>query len=76
MNQVNNPTIACRLCGAMTGMLGTQLCDRCYELETRIQRDPELSRKILAELPYPGTRTGRFTCSAENRSNTPKSKGF
>jgi hypothetical protein len=28
-------------------MLGPQLCDRCYELETRIQRDPALAAQIL-----------------------------
>jgi hypothetical protein len=28
-------------------MTGTQLCDRCWELEKRIKADPELARRIL-----------------------------
>jgi hypothetical protein len=28
-------------------MLGTKRCDRCWELETRIESDPALARKIL-----------------------------
>lgn len=28
-------------------MLGTGLCDRCWELEQRIQADPELALRIL-----------------------------
>jgi phage recombination protein Bet len=31
-------------------MTGTKRCDYCWELETRVQQDPELTRKILAEL--------------------------
>jgi hypothetical protein len=31
-------------------MLGTKRCDRCWELEGRIQGDPELARQILARL--------------------------
>jgi hypothetical protein len=80
MNQGFNTTVACRLCGTATLMLGTQLCDRCHELETRIQRDPELALKILLEagaLPaYSSTHTGRLSGKVEHRSNTPKSKGF
>ncbi len=40
--------IPCRLCGQPTHMLGTKLCDGCWELETRIHMHPELARKILA----------------------------
>lgn len=43
-------TCPCRLCDRPTRMLGTKLCDRCWELEGRIHRDPELARKILARL--------------------------
>lgn len=32
-------------------MLGTKLCDRCWELEKRITSDPAIARKILAALP-------------------------
>lgn len=40
--------VKCDLCGAPTSFKGTRRCNRCWELETRIQRDPELARKILA----------------------------
>lgn len=80
MHQGNNTTVACRLCGTATLMLGTKLCDRCYELETRIQRDPELALKILVQagaIPsLSATHTGRLSGKVEHRSNTPKSKGF
>lgn len=44
------PIILCRLCNAPTQMTATRLCDRCWELRSRIERDPELARKILNEL--------------------------
>jgi hypothetical protein len=31
-------------------MTGTKLCDRCYELESRIQDDPAIARKVLAAM--------------------------
>ena len=30
-------------------MVGTKLCNRCWELETRIRRDPEIAEKILLQ---------------------------
>ena len=42
--------IPCRLCKKPTPMLGTKLCDGCWELETRIHRDPEIAIKILNEI--------------------------
>lgn len=42
--------VSCRLCGKLTPMLGTKLCDRCWELESRIKHNPELARKILEQL--------------------------
>ncbi len=39
-------TVPCLLCG-QPGLLGTRRCDRCYELEHRIEMDPSLARKIL-----------------------------
>lgn len=42
--------IPCRLCEKPTPMLGTKLCDRCWELETRIRNDPELALKILGDV--------------------------
>lgn len=45
-------TVPCRLCSAPTPMLGTKLCDRCWELEMRIERDKALAIKILENLGY------------------------
>ena len=42
--------VPCELCGQPTLATMTKRCDRCWELETRIYRDPELARKILREL--------------------------
>lgn len=44
------PTVACRLCGEQTFMTGTKMCERCWQLERRIVRDPDLAVKILKEL--------------------------
>lgn len=43
-------TVPCRFCGAETLSTGTKLCDRCWELSSRIRREPELARKILDEV--------------------------
>lgn len=42
--------IPCRLCKKPTPMLGTKLCDRCWELETRIHYDPELATQIISKI--------------------------
>lgn len=47
------PAIACRLCGDPTPMLATKLCNRCYELERRVQDNPEIAGAILANLHLP-----------------------
>jgi NMD protein affecting ribosome stability and mRNA decay len=39
--------IPCRICGQQTPHLFTKLCDRCWELETRIQADPLIAGKIM-----------------------------
>lgn len=44
------PTVSCKLCGHPTHMLGTKLCDPCWELEVRIRQDPEIARKVLDSL--------------------------
>lgn len=44
-------TIPCKHCGRPTRMLGTQLCDKCWELERRVQDDVLLTRSILDEVP-------------------------
>jgi len=40
-------TVPCELCGTPTRMLGTKRCDGCWEIERRINHQPELARKIL-----------------------------
>jgi len=42
--------VPCGLCGDATRMKGTERCDRCYELETRIQDNPTLARLILERM--------------------------
>jgi len=46
----NDDTIGCKLCNRPTRMLGTKLCDPCWELQRRIEYNPEMALKILAEL--------------------------
>lgn len=48
-------TVRCELCGAHTPMTATKRCDRCWELETRIESDPVLARKILNRHEQPTT---------------------
>lgn len=43
---MNLPLVTCILCGDNTFMLGTKLCDRCWELNRRMRADPEIARKI------------------------------
>lgn len=43
-------TCPCGLCGTPTKLTGTQRCDNCWEMEGRIQRNPEIARKILAAM--------------------------
>ena len=39
--------ISCRLCKCTIRNDGTDLCNRCFELEHRIQADPRMARNIL-----------------------------
>ena len=41
------PTVPCKWCGKETRMLGTKMCDACWELDSRIRMDKVLARKIL-----------------------------
>jgi len=43
-------TVPCIICGEPTPMLGTQLCNRCWELKNRIEMDKELAAKILVNV--------------------------
>ena len=40
-------TVPCKWCGNDTVMLGTQECDSCWELRTKMSKDPLLTKKIL-----------------------------
>lgn len=42
--------VPCRWCGELTDMTGTKMCDRHYELSTRIEREPEMAARMLAEV--------------------------
>jgi hypothetical protein len=46
----NQETTDCRYCGKQTPMLGTKLCDPCWELKRLINHSPELARQILEEV--------------------------
>ncbi|HEY6923260.1 MAG TPA: hypothetical protein VI653_07325 [Steroidobacteraceae bacterium] len=67
--------VPCRLCSAPTRMLGTKLCDGCYELESRIKGNPDLARKILSALTDgvlladPKVMDGLLCEEASNRSS-------
>lgn len=49
---MQNETVPCGLCETPTKSTGTQRCDRCWELERRIDSDRELARRILDQ-PIP-----------------------
>lgn len=55
------PTVPCSICSTSTGMLGTKLCDRCWELKTRIENDPDIARRILTAT------TGKHQPAAQRR---------
>lgn len=45
---MTDETCPCKLCGKPTRMLGTKLCDPCWELDRRIRADPAIAAKVLA----------------------------
>lgn len=44
------PTVPCSLCNNPTHMPASKLCGRCWELKNRIERDPDIARKILKDI--------------------------
>ena len=54
VNELNTErdTVPCTYCKEPTYMLGTKLCDRCWELSTRIRHDHALAAAMLAENGY------------------------
>lgn len=54
MSQLSDPIgfkdekiVGCSVCKNPTRMTGTRLCDRCWELVTRIKHDLRLAEKII-----------------------------
>jgi hypothetical protein len=47
---VKTKPVPCGLCDKPTEMAGTRRCNRCWELEKRIQADPGIARKILDDI--------------------------
>jgi hypothetical protein len=47
MNADDRKTVPCAICTTPTPMTGTRRCDRCWELEGRIERNPTIAREIL-----------------------------
>jgi hypothetical protein len=45
-------TVPCTLCGKPTLMLGTKLCDSCWEISRRIESEPSKAIKVLESLGY------------------------
>ena len=44
-------TVPCEICKTPTQMTGTKRCDRCWELESRMHRDPSITAMILWRSP-------------------------
>ncbi len=42
--------VPCTLCAAPTDYTGTKLCNRCWELNTRVRNDPDIAQDILNNL--------------------------
>lgn len=45
--------ITCKHCGTQTTNTETKLCDSCWELETRIERNPTEALKIVSDILTP-----------------------
>lgn len=44
------PELKCKICGTPTRYVRTELCGSCWELGTRIERNPELAMKMVNEV--------------------------
>lgn len=68
-DQTTTTTETCDLCGQLAAPLSTTRCDRCWELERRIQDDPELARRILSSLaPQPPLDAGEWRVANYQKS--------
>lgn len=43
-------TVNCKYCGQETRMKGTQLCNNCWEMDSRIRKSPAIALKILSDM--------------------------
>jgi len=43
-------TTFCKWCSEDTDLVGIEECDRCYELRSRIEKDPDLAETILVAM--------------------------
>ena len=43
-------TTFCKWCNKETDLLGIEECDRCYEIRSRIEKDPDLAETILVAM--------------------------
>ena len=48
--EAGDDQVPCGICGDPTRMTGTKRCDRCWELERRIEDDPKLAKLILERI--------------------------
>jgi hypothetical protein len=44
---MNNNLVPCKYCGKQTRMVGSKMCDPCWELASRIKANPAMAAKIL-----------------------------
>ena len=49
-SKIIHETVPCKYCGEPTPMLGTKMCDKCWELECRIIANIDLAKKIIFAL--------------------------
>lgn len=49
-NRFDQKIIKCKLCGGKTTMLGTKLCDNCWELKTRIYHNLNIAKRIINDI--------------------------
>lgn len=52
MSEMILSTVECQYCGNPTIMHSTCLCDNCWLLKSRIDRNPGLARKMLGNDPH------------------------
>lgn len=46
-NRFDQRIIPCAICGEGTTMLGTEHCDRCHELDSRIRSDLDIAERLV-----------------------------